>query len=216
MSSARPLSAERQAKYEHEADAIMRAAYRVIGRSEGGGCSVHDILGEAGLSTRAFYRHFKSKDEVILAMYRQAYERVAAELNAVATSADGPRAAFEAWVQHHLAVAYDPKRAARSLVLRSAEVRNARGFAEVHQESVRVLRAGLVEILTAGREAGVFPLADPVEDARAVQSVISGLIDARLGGAHGPSKPVAREHTVSLFLRAFGAVPTHAGLDNDK
>jgi hypothetical protein len=38
-----------------------------------------------------------------------------------------------------------------------------------------------------------------------VQSVIGGLVDARLGGDHSVSKTTAREHTVSLFLRAFGA-----------
>jgi AcrR family transcriptional regulator len=51
-----------------EEQAILRAAFRVIGSSPSGSTSVVDILREAGLSTRAFYRHFRSIDDLILAL----------------------------------------------------------------------------------------------------------------------------------------------------
>ena len=58
-----------------EEQAILRAAFRVIGSSPDGSTSVADILGEAGLSTRAFYRHFRSKDELIVAWLRSPQAR---------------------------------------------------------------------------------------------------------------------------------------------
>ena len=41
---------------------------------------MHDVLDAAGLSTRAFYRHFRSRDELVLEMYRVDCERVNATL----------------------------------------------------------------------------------------------------------------------------------------
>ncbi len=67
------------------------------------------------------------------------------------------------------------------------------------------MRAILVEVLRAGRRTGEFPCTDPVEDARAVHSVVSGLVEARLAGIPGPTRVAARDHTVELFLRALGA-----------
>jgi AcrR family transcriptional regulator len=188
-----------------EEQAILRAAFRVIGSSPSGATSVVDILREAGLSTRAFYRHFASKDDLILAMYRQAQERVTAELSEATATAASPREALAQWVDHLLGVAYDPKRAAQSLVLSSPEARSAKGFRDTQQEGLLGMRAILVEILRAGQRSGEFPHTDPVEDARAIQSVVSGLVEARLMGIPGPTRVAARDHTVALFLRALGA-----------
>jgi AcrR family transcriptional regulator len=187
-----------------EEQAILRAAFRLIGSSPDGSTSVADILGEAGLSTRAFYRHFRSKDDLILAMYRQAQERVTAELSAATAAAAGPREALGIWIDHLLGVAYDPRRAAQSLVLSSSEARSAKGFRDVQQEGQLGMRAILVEILRAGQRAGEFPDADPVEDARAIQSVVDGLVQARLAGVPGPTRVGAHDHTLGLFLRALG------------
>ncbi len=69
----------------------MRAAYGLVGSSESGSTSVQDILTVAGLSTRAFYRHFPSKDELILAMCRAEYERVLGGLSDAIAVAASPR-----------------------------------------------------------------------------------------------------------------------------
>ena len=67
-------------------------------------------------------------------------------------------------------------------------------------------RTMLAEVIRRGKRLGVFPLADhPDEDARAVNSVVGGLIQARLAGETGPGWAEATQHTTRLFLRAFGA-----------
>src|SRR5258708_2207715 len=96
------------AKDEAQVRAIMRAAYHLIGRNEP--TSVQDILAEAGLSTRAFYRHFASKDDLIVAMYRSDSQRVASELTEAITTSSTPARAVEAWIEHLLSIAYDPRR----------------------------------------------------------------------------------------------------------
>ena len=54
-----------------ERSRIIEAAYRCLVDSGGGGLSVTGVLNAAGLSTRAFYRHFDSKDALLLAMFRE-------------------------------------------------------------------------------------------------------------------------------------------------
>ena len=50
---------------------IIDAAYDCLSEPHSGPIPVAAILERAGLSTRAFYRHFASKDELFLAMLRQ-------------------------------------------------------------------------------------------------------------------------------------------------
>src|SRR5271157_754429 len=54
-----------------ERQRLMDAAVEVLRRNGGNEATVADILAEAGLSTRAFYRHFHSKEDVVRALYRR-------------------------------------------------------------------------------------------------------------------------------------------------
>ena len=193
----------KQTKLLAEERVIVKAAYRVLGASPERSTSVQDILDEARLSTRAFYRHFHSKDELIASMYRTASRRVTEELAAAANSAAGPVEAFTAWVDGLLAVAYSPKRAAQARVLSSTEALTSKGIASVRIEGEDANIAVLVDILENGQRSGVFPRTEPLEDAHAVSSVVNRLVGARIAGDPGPSWDEARDHTVRLFLRAF-------------
>lgn len=199
-----PLTrAERQG---NERNAIMHAAYGLVGHTSGEPVSVQQILDAAGLSTRAFYRHFPSKDELILTMYRTAESRVALELAEVVAAAPGPVEALHAWIERQLAVVYEPRRSRQTSVLTSAEARSAVGFDEANHQGARVRRVVLADIIRNGQRAGLFPLAvDPDEDARAVASVVSGIIQAHINGEECPPWPEATAHTTQLFLRSFGA-----------
>ena len=50
--------------------------------------AVADILREADLSTRSFYRHFESKDQLLCALFRREADAAAARLSA---KVDGAR-----------------------------------------------------------------------------------------------------------------------------
>src|SRR3954449_11490774 len=96
--TARRLSPARAEKYRDEKQRIMRTAYELIQRDGSKETSVHDVLRETGLSTRAFYRHFHSKDELVLEMYRVDCDRMTALLDAAVAAASTPLAALEAWI----------------------------------------------------------------------------------------------------------------------
>ena len=101
----------------------MRAAYELIQRDGSKETSVHDVLRETGYSTRAFYRHFRSKDELVHRdVPRRQRPRERDLLAAAVASAPTPLAALEAWIDQSLAVVYDARRLRHAVVLSSAEV----------------------------------------------------------------------------------------------
>ena len=203
---ARRLSPARQEKYRAERQRIVRAAYELIQRDGSKETSVHDVLQAAGLSTRAFYRHFRSRDELVLEMYRVDCDRVNATVAAAVAAAPDPLAALAAWIDQNLAVVYDARRLRHAVVLSSAEVSSAEGFTAVKNAGLAEQRASLVALLHDGRDRGVFPRADPETDAVAIQAVVGAHMRARLD--HDPAaltRSEAREHTLELFRRALGA-----------
>src|SRR5580698_420495 len=100
----------------------MDAAMKVMRRNGFQGASVQDILDDAGLSTRAFYRQFQSKDDLLLAMFRTAstpdVDQVARRVAEAPTDID----AVLAWIDELLAIAYDRRRIQR-LVMFNASAR---------------------------------------------------------------------------------------------
>jgi AcrR family transcriptional regulator len=204
--TARRLSPAREEKYRDEKQRIMRTAYELIQRDGSKETSVHDVLDAAGLSTRAFYRHFRSRDELVLEMYRVDCERVNATLASAVASAPDPLAALAAWIDQNLAVVYDARRLRHAVVLSSAEVSSAEGFTAVKNAGLAEQRASLVALLCDGRERGVFPHAEPETDAVAIQAVVGAHMRARLDRDPAALTRVdARNHTLELFRRALGA-----------
>src|SRR4051812_47980450 len=51
-----------------EADRLVRAAWDVLARTGFEGFKVASVIRAAGSSTKGFYRHFASKDEMLLAL----------------------------------------------------------------------------------------------------------------------------------------------------
>lgn len=204
--SARQISPAREEKYRAEKQQIMRAAYELIQRDGSKETSVHDVLDAAGLSTRAFYRHFRSKDELVLEMYRVDCDRVNATVAAAVAAAPDPLAALEAWIDQNLAVVYDVRRLRHAVVLSSAEVSSADGFTNVKNAGLAEQRVPLVELLRDGRDCGVFPHAEPLADAVAIQAVVGAHMRARLDRDPAAlTRADARRHTLDLFRRALGA-----------
>ncbi len=204
--SARRISPERAARYEAEKRSIMHVAYDLIGRNGPRGTSVHDILRQAGLSTRSFYRHWSGKDELVLAMYRNDSDRVTGALRRAVAAAGSPFDALEAWIDESLAVVYDARKRRHAVALSSGEAAGAEGFGRAFTEGAAAQRAVLVDVLRAGRATGVFPAADPDADAHAIQAIVADHIRARLQDERAGSRAEALAHTLDFCSRALGAV----------
>ncbi|MBV8929112.1 MAG: TetR/AcrR family transcriptional regulator, partial [Mycobacteriaceae bacterium] len=138
-----------------ERAAIIRAAYSCLSGPHAGPVSVAAILEVAEMSTRAFYRHFESKDELFLAMLRRDSDAVARRLkNLAEQTPGGPVAQLRAWIDYLLGLAYDPQSRAHAVVLDSDEVRIAKGYREASAELRAQREEVLAELFRRGRDDG--------------------------------------------------------------
>lgn len=132
--------------------------------------SVADILAEADVSTRAFYRHFESKDALLIALFRRDGDVVAAELTAAVEAAADPRGALDAWLERYLDLFFDPRRASRVRVMASEAAQRAVGYSDEMARSERLLVTPLVGVLRA-----LGTSADPDGDARTVLAIATSV-----------------------------------------
>jgi AcrR family transcriptional regulator len=186
-------------------DSIIDAAYGCLSEPHSGPIPVAAILDRAGLSTRAFYRHFESKDELFLAMLGQESDALAGRLDRIASELPGdPVAQLTAWIEQVFALAHDPRLRLHVTVLDSDEVRTAKGYREARERSHADRERSLAAILERGRDDGSFPLADPHRDAVAISAVASRMMTTPNKGDPGELRE-ARRHVIDFALRALGA-----------
>src|SRR6185436_14982334 len=124
-----------------------------------------DVLAEAGLSTRAFYRHFDSKDALVLAIYAHDSERARKQMQKRLADAPSPRAALDIWIDETLGLAFDARRAARTRPL----AREGERLQAEFPEEFNAIRASVLDPLVEVLRALDSP--DPVRDARSLHAV---------------------------------------------
>jgi AcrR family transcriptional regulator len=171
----RPLASvgrPRRFEPQDELRLLFEATLAVMQRNGDSDVAVVDILAEAGMSTRSFYRHFESKDQLLCALYRHEAEQVAERLTARVSGAASPLAALDSWIEEIMSLGYHRGKAARVAVLGSPSAMRAEGYADESARAMKLLVAPLLTILADGLRDGTFPLADPASDAPLVQSVV--------------------------------------------
>lgn len=185
---------------------IIEAAYRCLSEPHRGPIKMSVILGTAGVSSRAFYRHFDSKDDLFLAMLRQAADDIAARVDRVAADAVGsPSDQLAAWIGEVFDLMVDPRQRMQMSVIDSEEVRAAAGYREVREQSHAGRERSLAEILRRGRADGSFPLTDPDHDAVAISTLVSRIMSLVAPDDLLEVKQ-AQSRLLDFALRAVGAV----------
>lgn len=194
-----------------ERDRIIDAAYRCLRETEDGTVAVAAILEAAGLGTRAFYRHFGSKDDLLLAMFRRDSERVLAEIESAVSAADSPAAALRAYVGQMMRLVSDRRRMRRVLVMHSQEARRARGYETELRRSHAAQEAIVARVLDQGRADGSFPqVAEARSDARSIRAALGQAFEDQITGTASVTAEAAAEEVAHFALRAVGCpVATH-------
>ena len=195
----------RRFESEDEVRLLLDAAMVVMGRNGYVDASVADILSEANLSTRSFYRHFESKDQLLCALYRREAENAATRLDAKVNAAPTPRAALDAWIDEILSLGQNRAKAARVRVLGSPGAMRAEGYVEETRHASKLLMAPLEALLAAGAADGSFPLADPAADADLIRSVVWAAAGLTLSSDGAASRPDTAHQVRSFCARALGA-----------
>ncbi|MEE3849476.1 TetR/AcrR family transcriptional regulator [Gordonia sp. LSe1-13] len=186
--------AEREAVYAAEVGKLIDAGREVMaGAGPAGRPRVADIVAAAGLSNDAFYRHFRSKDELVAAILEDGTERLCGYLaHQMGKEADA-RGRVVRWVDGVLSQARpDSAQTTRAVLVNIGSVNreamsspasvNARLAALLHQP-LRELGSG-----------------DPVFDARLVAGATVGVLSDHLW-RDDPPTPEGIARVVEACLR---------------
>ena len=99
--------ADRRAAYTAEARRLIDAAFVVMRREGTIDPGVRAVVQEAGLSNQAFYRHFASKDALLLAVLADGQRQLVAHLASRVATTDEPKQQIMRWITGVLAQARD-------------------------------------------------------------------------------------------------------------
>jgi AcrR family transcriptional regulator len=184
---------------------IIEAAYGCLSEPHSGPIPIAAILHRAGVSTRAFYRHFESKDELFLAMLREESDALAGRLDQIADEVPGsPADQLAAWIGEMFGVVRDARVRMHLTVIDSDEVRAAKGYRESRERAHADRERSLVDILRRGLEDGSFPLADPERDAVAISAIVT-----RAMASQSPDDERllqrSQSYVLDVALRALGS-----------
>jgi AcrR family transcriptional regulator len=163
--------ADRRRRYEEEVERLLDATFRVMRERDTANPSVADILATSGLSTSVFYRHFPTKDDLLVTLLERAHELTRRHMEDRLARQDDPTRRIVEWVRSM----FD--------LLRTDELVTAnRPFLLAHP---RLLERFPAEI-EAGFEALAAPLAAAIADARTAAGLApdGSAADARLAMHH--------------------------------
>lgn len=189
---------------DEERDRIVEATFDCLSEPHQGPVHVSAILARAEVSSRAFYRHFQSKDDLFLAMLEQVTERLAVLLDEIATApGPDPLQRLRSWIELMFTLASDTGLHRYLAVLDCDEMRAAKGYREARERSRARREASLATILRRGHADGSFPLTVPESDAIAIAALVSReLTSARI---FDPAQiPLSRARVEGFALRALG------------
>jgi AcrR family transcriptional regulator len=185
-----------------EVERIIEATYRVIESTGTVEPRMRDILSEAGLSTQAFYRHFRSKDELMLVLLDDGRRRHADYLAHRMSKAAPGVGRIEAWIAGTLAQAKDARAAARTRPFIVNLGRLQEQYPEDHAESVAVLVSLLELAIRDGVAVGELVSVDPHRDAMAIYHLSVGVMEHHLRARTTPTNADV-DHVIAFALRGL-------------
>jgi len=204
----RSLKAARQQAIS-KGNQFIAAAVELLRTTGKADFTVLEVVEQAGMSLRAFYQHFATKDDLLLALVEVTIHQHAASARRRVDAATGPEGKLEALVRSMFGSQETDDPASRGLVLfhwHLADTRSAE-FAATIRPYVEIVEG----ILEAGIAEGTFrtDLPVPAMAALMVHTLVS-VLDMRVLGVHVSPDDVTADEMVRWCLSGVtgGAAPT--------
>jgi AcrR family transcriptional regulator len=187
-------------------NALLDAASKIV-REEGvRSLNVAQVLNRAQLSTRAFYRHFDSKDALVSAVFFEMARAEKRRLKRKMAVAAGPTEAVVAWIDGRLDLAFNDQ-IRSDLRQMSLEAQTQMfGSPELVSDAYWEILKPLVEQLESGRRAGIYLGIDPTADALSIHGAIWASVQQQWTTGDC-DRDAARDHVVRFCLGGIGVPP---------
>jgi AcrR family transcriptional regulator len=186
--------------------ALLDVASKIL-REEGvRSLSVGQVLNHAQLSTRAFYRHFDSKDALVSAVFLEMARAETRRLKRKMAAAADPSEAVVAWIDGRLELAFNEQ--VRSDLRQMSLEAQTQMFAspELVSDAYGEILKPLVEQLESGMRTGIFPDIDPTADALSIHGAIWASVE-RQWTTGDCDRGAVRDQVVRFCLRGIGVPP---------
>jgi AcrR family transcriptional regulator len=186
---------------------ILAAASTVLREQGVGGLGIAAVLDRAGLSTRAFYRHFGSKEELVAAVFVESARVETRRLRRRMSVATTEIEAVTAWIDGRLDLAFDESIGSDLRQLSLEAQSQSPGLVQpAYAEMLKPLR----DALQRGQEAGVFRGIDPASDAQFIHGVVwAGINEHWATGDR--DRDELRECILRFCLRGLGVTTLSKG-----
>jgi AcrR family transcriptional regulator len=186
--------------------AIVAAASKIVREQGVRSLNIAEVLERCHLGTRAFYRHFESKDQLVAAVFTEAAVTETRRLRRKMRASANPIDAVAAWIDARLDVAFD-NRVGSGLRQVSLEAQTLMfNSPELVQAAFGTILSPLVEQLERGLHEGVFHDIDPLTDAEIVQGAVWACVQRQWATQNTVRADILRRVTRAC-LRALGATP---------
>jgi AcrR family transcriptional regulator len=184
-------------------EAILAAAAELVRADGVGALSVGQVLHRAELGTRAFYRHFESKDQLVSALFLEIAGAEVRRLDGLMAAAPDAVRAVAAWIDGRLDLAFNPE--IRSDLRQMSIEAQSQMFAspELVGPAYREILRPLVEQLERGVSAQVFREVEPQTEALSIQGVVWANVERQWAGP-GTDLGELRKHLQRFCLRGLG------------
>ena len=160
------------------------------------------MLRRAQLSTRAFYRHFESKDQLVSTVFLEMATTEKRRLRRKMTAADTPVEAVAAWIDGRLDLAFSEN--IKSDLRRMSLEAQSQSFAapDLIQPAYAEMLEPLIDQIRRGLARGV-PRRRPRSGAQSIQGVVWASTE-RQWATGDCERAEVRERTVRFCLRGLG------------
>jgi len=192
----------KRAAYEEEIRKLIEAGFILVRETGELEPKIGAIVSKAGLSNQAFYRHFPSKDEFLLAMLEEGIGLLRSYLEHRIESSDAPLVRIRNFIEGLIAQAIDPDSAAATRPFAISRARLAERFPEEVTETENQLTAVLAHEIEMAQKSGEIRNASPERDARVIYNLAMSWVERELVTS-GPSDEDEANHLVAFALHGL-------------
>jgi AcrR family transcriptional regulator len=188
-----------------EVELLIDATWAVAARTGSIEPGVREILQESGLSTKAFYRHFQSKDDLLLVALDQACNVLVEYLEYRMARVEDPMDKIEEWIDGCLRQAKNPSAARRILPWTLGFGRIATKFPQRLQHTQDAMKLVLEREIRTAVASGAAHSPDPAGDAQIIFAFTGNTVQRYLVNGTTPDAGVSKE--LADFARRALSVP---------